>query len=133
MADRTLEAQKAVVARLKAHGGINAIIAGRVYDRPPQNVVFPYVTLGPVTAVPFDAEGLRGSEMAFSLHVWSRKPGAVEMRQIMAAIYAAMHWHELALDAGKAVMCRVSGRREIEDSDGITSHGMLDLQILTDG
>jgi hypothetical protein len=133
VADRVPEAQKAVVARLKAHTGTNAIIAGRVYDRPPQDVVFPYVSLGPVTAIPFDAQGLRGSDMLFTLHLWTRTPGAIGMRLLAAQVYAALHWHALTLDAGTAVMCRINGRREITDPDGITSHGMLDLQILTDG
>jgi hypothetical protein len=133
VADRALEIQKAVVARLKAHSGVAALIAGRVYDRAPEGVAFPYVSIGPAFVTPFDAQAMRGTEVVLQLDVWSRKPGAVECRQIMAAINAALHWHDLALDAGKAVLCRASSRRNMPDPDGVTTHGVVELSILTDG
>lgn len=133
MADRTLEVQKAIVARLKAHTGTDALVNDRVYDRPPQGVVFPYIAVDETIAIPFDAQALRGMTLVVTLHVWSRLPGAVECRAIMAAVNDALHWHALAIEAGTLVMCRATMRRTMGDPDGITTHGVMNFDITTDG
>lgn len=133
MADRTLEIQAALVARLKAVAGVTDLIGTRVYDRAPQDVTFPYIAIGDVFDAPFDAVDLRGQETVVRLDVWSRAPGRVECRRILAAANAALHWHDLAISAGTLVLCRISGRRDMLDPDGETSHGVLDLSIITDG
>ena len=130
MADRVLQVRKALVARLRSQ--ITAV-SNRVYDRVPEAATFPYLQIGPATAVPFDAVGLRGQETAITVHAWSRKPGSVECAQLLAAMNAALHWYQLPLDAGGTVLCRVVNRRDMADPDGITTHGMLDLTIITDG
>lgn len=130
MADRTLAAQKALVARLKAQ--VSAV-SGRVYDRAPDGVVFPYIALGEVSAVPWDAQALRGWDALWQVDVWSRRPGRVEARDIMAAVGSALHWHALALDGGALVMCRMQDMRDIADPDGVTTHGIVTVRIVTDG
>ena len=53
--------QKLIVNRLKAHAGVTALVAGRVYDRAPLDAAFPYISLGPTDAVrvPGDCKTLR--------------------------------------------------------------------------
>lgn len=133
MADRVLEVQAAIVARLVADAGVHALVADRIYDRVSEGVTFPYIQIGDAVVLAFDAQGLRGQEINVSLHAWSRKPGRVECRQIMAAIYIALHWHNLSLSSGALVLCRESGRRDMDDPDGVTSHGVIDFTIITDG
>lgn len=130
-ADRTLYVQEAMVARLRDHEGAFRLLAGRVYDRPPQNVVLPYASFGESIALPFDAQGLRGQEMDITIHVWSRKPGAAECRQIAAQISDALHWHRLGLAEGTSVLCRHTSTRVMGDPDGITSHGVLHFTVIT--
>jgi hypothetical protein len=133
VADRTLEVQKALVLRLKSVSAVTSLVSTRVYDRAPEKAAFPYISIGDVAATPFDAQLLRGYEALWQIHAWSRKPGAVQCRQVLAAAHGALHWHSLNLDAGAAVICRVSGKRDLKDPDGVTTHGILDLTILTDG
>lgn len=133
MADRTLEVQKALVAALKAAAGVSALVGARVYDRAPDGVTFPYLQVRHVATTPADAQGRRGSEALWTVDVWSRAPGAVECRRIMAAVHGALHWATPTLDAGSVVMCRENGRRDVADPDGVTTHGMLDFIIVTDG
>ena len=130
MADRTLECQKALVARLRAEV---AEVSGRVYDRAPDNAAFPFVEIGDVVTTPLDAQAMRGGEALWQIDVWSRRGGRVEARRIMGAVYDALHWHALALEAGAAVLCRVSARRDMDDPDGVTAHGIVEVTILTDG
>jgi hypothetical protein len=133
VADRTIEAQKAVVAALKAAAPVTALVSTRIHDRAPDGVRFPHVEIGTVASIPFDGQALRGMDALMQIDVWSRRTGAVQCRQIMAAIKNALHFQPLTLDAGALVMMRVSALRDMRDPDGVTVHGVIDLQILTDG
>lgn len=133
MADRSLQVQKAIVARLKAASAVTSIVGQRIYDRAPQNVTFPYLRLMDVSSVPFDAEALRGRDMLLQISVFSRAVGRVEARQVMAAINEALHRRDLELEAGVVVLCRVSSARDMADPDDVTTHGIVELQIITDG
>ena len=133
MADRTLEIQKAVVAALLADNGVSALVGPRVYDRPPANVVLPYIRLESVVRAPFDAQDLRGSDLVLRINTYSRAIGRVECRRILAAMNDALHFSNLSLDAGQSVYARVSGSRDFEDADGVTTVGVIDLSVITDG
>lgn len=133
MADRTLEIQAAFVAALKAHAGVSALVGARVYDRIPEAAAVPNISIGSVSGDPFDAVGLRGQRNIFDVHAWSEKPGAVECRQIMAQINDALHWADLTLSAGTAVRCNVISKRDTADPDGVTHHGTVTFEIITDG
>jgi hypothetical protein len=139
VADRTLEIQAAIYAALVADAGVGALVGDKIYDAAydPATAtgtpVPPYITIGAVSAIPMDGTLLRGMEHLFDVHVWSEKPGAVECRQIMAAVYGALHWADLTLSAGTAVFCRMTSRRDFADPDGVTTHGVVTFEIITDG
>ncbi len=134
MADRTPEAHKALVAALKAHAGLSALVGARVYDRAPQDVAYPWVQIGEAVSSDFDGSaGLRGMDLVIRVHCWSRAVGMVECRRMLAEVRDALHRVDLTLDAGTLVLCRVSGMRDLRDPDDVTAHGIADITIITDG
>ena len=133
MADRAPEVQKAVVAALKANAGVSALVGSRVYDRPPQDVAYPYLRIGPVLVAPFDGDELRGSEIVMPIHCWVAGPRPVEARLIAKAVVSALHWSSLTLEAGTAVFIRWSSTREQADPDDVRRQAIVDFEILTDG
>lgn len=133
MADRTLEAHKALVATLRADVGVGALCGDRIYDRPPQDVIFPYVQIGDFATSEFDGVNLLGMDASVQIHAWSRKIGRVECRRILAAIYGALHNADLSLSGGALVLCRWESARDLMDSDGVTAHGIATYRIITDG
>jgi len=130
-ADSTLALQEAIVAALKASSPIGSLIADRVYDRPPQDVVFPYISLGPEQAEPFDAQLLDGWDVSLQIDTWSRKPGRVEARQIMTAIAGALHDQPLAVSGHAFVMGRMTMQTTMNDPDGVTVHGVQKFRFIT--
>eukprot|EP00435_Cladocopium_sp_Y103_P076951 s1_g690.t1 len=78
------ELQKAVHASLVADAAISGLVGGRVFDRPPQDAAFPFVTLGDTEVVP-DGAGSGGVHQII-LSVWSRAPGRRETKDIMSAV-----------------------------------------------
>lgn len=129
MSDPSLPLQGAYVARLKSQV---AAVASRVYDRPPDNVVFPYLTIGDIQTISDGADCLDATEVYVTLHVWSRLVGQVETRQIAAACRTALHEWLPALAGYRCVEHVHQDTRTLDDPDGITSHGVLTFRALID-
>jgi len=125
--DPSVTVQGAVVPRLRA-----AVpdVANRVFDRPPQNVAFPYLEFGETEVLTDDATCIQGVELFFTVHVWSRAIGAVEARSLCAAVKAALHDHPLSLAGFLLVDLSHRSTRILSDPDGVTTHGVVQFRAL---
>jgi Protein of unknown function (DUF3168) len=84
------ELQKAVHAALVADAALSALVAARIYDRPPADVAFPFVALGDTEIVP-DGAGSDGAAVhRLSFSVWSQAQGRRETKEIMSALDAVL-------------------------------------------
>ncbi len=80
------ELQKAIHASLVADAAFSSLVGGRIFDRPPQDAAFPFVTLGDTDVEP-DGAGSEGAAIhRLALSVWSRARGRRETKEIMSAI-----------------------------------------------
>ena len=92
MIDASLSLQKAVYAALIADAGVKAEVGdpARIYDDPPADAIFPYLTLGESKA-----RALGGVDGAFEhelrFYAYSKYAGRLEIKRIMGAIYDALH------------------------------------------
>lgn len=93
-----LSLQKGLRAALVADAGVTGIVSTRVYDEPPQDVVFPYVRFGDITPAAFDTDTIEGALVTISIEGHSRSPsGRVEAAQISEAVKAALHRQETSV------------------------------------
>ena len=93
-----LALQKGLRAALVADADITALVAGRIYDEPPQPVTFPYVRFGNINPNAFDTDTSLGALVDVSIEAHSRSPsGRVEATQIAEAVRAALHRQETAI------------------------------------
>jgi len=93
-----LALQKGLRAALVANSDVTDLVSTRVYDEPPQDVVFPYLRFGEITPVAFDTDTLEGSLVSVSLEANSRSAsGRVEAALIIEAVKAALHRQETAV------------------------------------
>lgn len=129
--DATLPLQAALVATLKGAAAVSAFVGARVYDRAPQDVTFPYISLGAEIASIFDAADIDGREIEWQIDTWSRKAGRVETRQIMTAIADALHDQALAVSGHAFVMGRMTMQTTMDDPDGVTVHGVQKFRFIT--
>ena len=94
----SLALQKGLRAALVANSDVTDLVSTRVYDEPPQDVVFPYLRFGEITPVAFDTDTLEGSLVSVSLEANSRSAsGRVEAARIVEAVKAALHRQETAV------------------------------------
>jgi len=93
-----LALQKGLRTVLAANSGITALVAGRIYDEPPQPVLFPYVRFGNINPNAFDTDTALGALVDISIEVHSRSAsGRVEATQIAEAVRAALHRQEVSV------------------------------------
>ena len=128
MANPELEIQGAIVQRLKADSTLTTLVAGRVYDQPPSNPVFPYVTIGPSDANDDDAECITGFLISQQIDGWSRAVGFPEVKKIADAVRLALHDVDLALTDNALVFFQHRQTRTIRDPDGLSSHSVLTFE-----
>lgn len=128
----TLELQKAIVGRLKADTNVNALVSGRVYDNPPTAPIFPYISIGPDNTLPSRADCYDGNEIHQQLDVWSRTPGFREAKQIIEAARNSLMNASLTLTGFRLIDIYFERAQTMRDPDGLTSHGVLSIQAMTE-
>jgi hypothetical protein len=131
LADDTLPLQAAVVARLRAFPAVSALVAARVYDEPPGEAVFPYVSLGPIIGQPFEAQMIDGWEASITVDSWTREFGAAGLRAVMAAVYAALHNAPLSVAGRSLVMIRLTDQRDVSEMQTGIRHGIQRFETIT--
>jgi hypothetical protein len=124
--------QKAVIAALRADAGVAALTASRVYDDPPRNVAFPYVSLGPATLADWDTATERGHVHMLHLDIWSRQGGRKEVRAVLGAVEAVLHDAALALDGHRLINLRFEFADIFRDEDGETMRGAVRYRAVTE-
>jgi hypothetical protein len=130
--DPSLALQKAIVARLKADAGVNAIVAGRIYDAVPGNAVKPYVSFGPFQLLPEHGDCLDGGEAFVTLDGWAAGPDTVQVKQLGTAVAKALDLAELTLDAQHLVEMSIEQTQYMRDPDGITAHAVITVHAWTE-
>ena len=121
------ELQKAVYARL------NTGLTTPVYDSPPQDAAFPYVTIGDTAHAPFDTDNSVGSEVLMSVHVWDNYNGNKRILGLLDEIYSLLNRQPLAVTGYNVldVMYDASPAPFL-DADGKTRHGVSTFRLLLD-
>ena len=109
---------------------LNGAISCSVYDEAPQGSAFPYVTIGDTVAVEFDTVTTKGAYASFDVHVWSRKHGMKETKEILGEIYNALHQVKLTNAEYTFTECYFVQSTTMVDADGITRHGITEFKTI---
>lgn len=131
-----MSAEIALVAALRSAAldapSLQTLIGDRIYDDPPADVAFPYVTLGRVESRPADAASGEALEHAITLHAWSRYGGRAEAIDVIAALRGALHNAALDLEGHRLVLLLATFADVFRSGDGRTTHGVLRLRAITE-
>jgi hypothetical protein len=132
MTSPALAVQQAVFAALVADVGVGAIVGDRIYDAPPRDPAFPYLTLAETRIADWSTGTESGSEQRLTLTVWSRERGKKQCFETMDAIEAALHDAALALDGHELVNLRFEFADVARERDGITWRASLRFRAVTE-
>lgn len=116
---------------------ITTFAAGRVYDRVPMKdgkvtATFPYVSFGPVNVIDDYAECVEGETHTIQLDVWSRAVGQGECKNIVDGIKRVLKRSQPQLDSNAVVEVNVPLSQVMRDPDGLTTHGVLQIEIMVE-
>lgn len=124
--------QQAIYSALLADTGLSALVASRIYDDVPQDVTFPYVTLGEVTVREWNTASDAGAEHGLVLHAWSRAHGRKEVKEILSAINNALDQAALAVAGFQLINLQFVSADMRREKDGETYHGIIRFRAVTE-
>lgn len=142
-----LAVQKAVLAVLWDDSPLAALLPAHAYAGSPTKPAvyefveqdpasesagpFPYVVVGDTTGVPFDTDDIDGQEHTLTLHVWDRYAGRARCRQVLDAIYNALHKQAVSVESRYTVFCYWEFSESIPDADVHTQHMVTRFRLVT--
>ena len=132
MTNAQWELQKAVYQTLRADAAIKADIGdpARIFDDPPSNALYPYLTLGEARASGW--KGVEGGlEHDIKLYVFSRYAGRREVKRILSAVYDALHDVGLTLTGHDLINIRFVFADAFRRTDGETYQGVARFRAVT--
>ena len=131
--DSTAELLTAIRTRLLADAALSAIVGIRVFDMPPQTIVYPYVQMGDVQSNVFeDGACIDGSELFLDFHTWARgQQPATQMHGMNKAIRDSLHGQRFTVAGHTLQAIEHQTTRTLRDPDGITRHGVVTFRAFT--
>jgi len=103
----------------------------RLYDSPPEDPVFPYLTYGPMRSEDNSGDGAVITNHVMTLHIWSRYGGRAEVLGVLQAVTGALE-ASLSLPSIHVARSRVIYTDIFRAPDGQTLHGLIRFSVTTD-
>lgn len=138
--DATIAAMTAIRAALLADAPLAALLAtpASVFDIAPENAATPFVTLGVNSHLDWSTASEDGQVLSINVHCWdesrSQYPETTRCRLLMRHCRRVLHYGSFSFTAPyRSVLAVVANRvGPIFDPDGISIHGVLTVQLITD-
>ena len=126
--------QQALLTKLRGNGDLTALLGNppRVYDEPPADPVYPYVSLGRSETRPWGGLDGEGLEHVLSLTVVSVFGGSEEAKAVMALVRLSLHGAALSLDGNRLINLRVTYADLFKAADWRSTYGVLRLRAVTE-
>lgn len=120
-----LTGNAALTAALPA--GANSITA---FAAP--GLAVPYIVIAETAGTAFDTQGSRGRDSRVGIEIYSRAPGGAEARELLDLASAALETTPLVITGHSVVLQDVAGTRCVQEADGQTYRGMLELRVISE-
>jgi hypothetical protein len=133
MATASLALRRALRDGLLAHAPLVAALGGpKIWDEPPRDAAFPYVTLGEARVTDWSTGSSSGHEHALTLHVWSRQGGQTEAQVVAGEIMGALEQVPLSPAGHRLVNLRFATADIRREDDGRTWHAVVRFRAVTE-
>jgi hypothetical protein len=127
------ELQTAIYRLLTGQSALADLLGGpHIFDQPPQNGPYPYVSLGESVARDWSTGTDAGEEHILTLHVWSRAAGTQEVQRIMGALRQALNDQALSLNGYKLINLRHEFSDARRDPEHDLHHGIARFRAVTE-
>lgn len=103
-----------------------------VYDHLPENRSYPHVVIGDDTLSDWSTDTETGVDVVLTIHTYSNVRGKRQVRRIMDAMKAALHNADPPVEDYETVLLQFQQDVIVEESDGVTWHGISRYRYLAD-
>jgi len=133
MSDHESALQRALIGWLRDDATVQALLGdpARVWDQPPGEPVFPYLTLGRGESRPVRADGC-GVEHQLTLACHSRFGGSEEARAVCAAVRARLTDAVIEADGVRTISLKVTFTDVFRSGDQRRTHGIMRVRAVTE-
>jgi len=124
---------KALHSTLGASLAVQSVLGPipRLYDHPPKDPVYPYLTYGPMRSENIGGDDTPMTAHSLSLHLWSRYGGRAEIMDCVSAVSGALENGAFQLTDAILVSSNIVFSDIFRAPDGRTLHGLIRLKITT--
>lgn len=125
----SVELHDAIIALLLADASVSAIVGTRVLDG--DATEYPCITFGPSSVIPDDADCIDGASETVQLDCWVRDGTRIwPTKRLTEAVRKALHGASASLPTHAIVSMDVSLVRSFMDADGLTGHGIVQVDCM---
>jgi hypothetical protein len=130
MNDPSEALQRAIHAALTGDPSLQLLIGSpaRVWDRPPANPVFPYITIGDDQVMGQDVQWTEDSLVYATVHGWSRKSDRGEVKRIGGCVRDILIV-PFAIEGFTILYGKLRDGLTKEEPDGLTFHGIQTFEF----
>ncbi|ACF00630.1 gene transfer agent (GTA) like protein [Rhodopseudomonas palustris TIE-1] len=133
MTPASVALRAAIHRALTSDTALLAALGGpRIYDEPPREAAFPFVTLGEARISDVSADDAPTQEHQLTLHAWSRQGGHKEAHLITGALLQALDDVPLAPSGHRLVNLRFALADIRREPDGRTYHALVRFRAVTE-
>ena len=131
MGYHSFDLQSAVYSLLSGDSSLDTLIGdGRIYDSvAPQDSAYPYVVIGMETVTDLGTKTLEGNFYNLNIEVWSQYRGQKQIKEVMERIYNLVNNVSISVSGADSVMSYVSSTTTMTEVDGITRHGIVNVDF----
>ncbi len=133
MIDDLFATQQAVFNALSASTDLQNFLGSppRLYDHVPQGDVFPFAVYSTTHIAPYDTKTEIGFEQTIEIDIFSRYRGSKEARDILQAVYNALHRATLSISGFVLIACEFHSAEILLENDGLTTRANARFTVLT--
>lgn len=122
-----------IITALKAASQLTTLLGGaKIYDEPPANTSFPYISVGDWVLNDWSSQIDKGHEHKITLHIWSRDGGRAEVEVIASEILQILDDMPLTLTGHTLVNMRHTTSLINREKDGRTYHAVVRFRAVTE-
>lgn len=131
MGYHSFDLQSAVYSLLSGDSSLDTLIGdGRIYDSvAPQDSAYPYVVIGMETVSDVGTNTLDGNIYNLNIEVWSQYRGQKQIKEVMERIYNLVNNVSISVSGADSVMSYVNNTTTMVEVDGITRHGIVNVDF----
>lgn len=131
MGIHSFDLQSAIYTTLSDSSSLDSAIGNnKVFDSiAPQGTAYPYVLIGTEATRDIGTKTLDGNVYNMDIHVWSQYRGQKQVKEVMEIIYNLVNNATITVSGASSVMSYVVSTSTFVEVDGITRHGLVNVDF----